>query len=543
MIKSIGEKNPNYSNLTLSVKFISVVLGVYMRLKAWQGRWPQWQRMTLVLLMGFFCSAADADLTSFKVVFVSEMTEMDSADKGSYPRLASLLSHYRDTAPPVLFISGGGGLAPSAMSSLDMGAHIIDLLNSLEPVTMVAGKREFSFGEDVLSLRSIEAAFPVISSNLTDALSGENLDGIQDHLMVSVGDLTLGIVALLPPIAQQEYNLQRVNIDTPVDSVRHHAAALRSAGADRVILAYSCCYRDYLQDLDGLDQLLHDGIIDLALGKDEHLLLAEHRLDQMHPAHIWITEGDQVALVNLSLDPLAPSFLLDWHTESINDYDVDPAVGVLVEDYTRRLESLLSQEIGKMNSAFSTYQVDVRTMENPLGNLLADVMRWHSGAEIALVNGGYIRGEQDFTVGQQLTRRDILRELPFRDQVVLLQVSGATLSAALENGLSQIDEIKGRFLQVSGMQVTYDTRLPVGQRVIAIQVAGAPLQLDKTYTLATRQFIASGGDGFDMFSDLRPNPYPGQVTRLISDILIDWIQQEKVVAPKVEGRLLDLGAN
>lgn len=496
-----------------------------------------------VSLIFFFNSAAQASPASMKLIFVSEMTEMDSEEKGSYPRLASLLSHYREQHGPVIFISGGGGLAPSAMSSLDMGAHIIDLLNALDPVAMVAGKREFSFGEDVLSLRTYEAAFPVISSNLLDTLTGENLDGVQESLLISAGEMTLGLLALLPPIAQQEYNLQRVEIAPPVARIIEKAQELRESGADRVILAYSCCYRDYLSFFDELDELLHQGVIDLALGKDEHLLLAEHRLNQMHPAHIWITEGDQVAVVNLSLDSAADSVLKEWFADSMNDYEPDPAVAQLVEDYLDRLDALLSQVIGKMNAEFSTYQTDVRTVENPLGNLLADVIRQHAGADISLINGGYIRGEQEYRLGMELTRRDIMRELPFRDQVVLLNVTGKTLLAALENGFSQIEEIKGRFPHVSGMQVVFDTAQPVGQRVVSVKVGGEPLQLERSYSLATRQFLATGGDGFEMFKDLAPLPYSGQVTRLISDILIDWILLQGDVAPRIEGRLTNLSSD
>ncbi len=166
-----------------------------------------------------------------RLVYVSEMTEMDSEEKGSYPRLAGLLNHYRAEPVPVLFISGGGGLAPSAMSSLDRGAHIIDLLNSLEPVAMVAGKREFSFGEDELSLRAYEAAFPVIASNLYDPLTGNNLDGISNSLLVQQYGITLGFIAVIPPITHEEYNLQRVEVLDPVQSIITRAEQLRAAGA------------------------------------------------------------------------------------------------------------------------------------------------------------------------------------------------------------------------------------------------------------------------------------------------------------------------
>ena len=491
-----------------------------------------------VLLLPSSLVAQDNHL---RLIYVSEMTEMDSEEKGSYSRLAGLLNHYRAEPEPVLFISGGGGLAPSAMSSLDMGAHIIDLLNSLEPVAMVAGKREFSFGEDELSLRAYEAAFPVIASNLHDPLTGNNLDGINNTLLVQQRGTRLGFIAVIPPITHEEYNLQRVEVLNPVQSIVNRAEQLRAAGADRIILTYSCCYRDYLDYFAALDQLLHDGVIDLALGKDEHLLLTEHHLDSMHPHHIWVTEGDQVALVDLNLAAVAGEpLLLQWHAESMNGYAPDPYVTQQVDNYHQRLELLLNEEIGQVMTAFATYQTDVRTAENPLGNLLADVISAHAGAEIGLINGGFIRGERRYEVGDRLSRRDIMREVPFRDQIVLLEVSGATLLAALENGFSQVEEIKGRFPHVSGMQVTYDSRRPVGQRVQQVLIGGQALELDRQYRLATRQFLATGGDGFNMFADQTPLRYTGQMTRLVADILMDHVQTTNRLAPVVEGRLVDL---
>lgn len=495
----------------------------------------------LIVALLLLSSSLAAQDNHLKLIYVSEMTEMDSEDKGSYPRLAGLLNHYRAAPEPVLFISGGGGLAPSAMSSLDLGAHIIDLLNSLEPVAMVAGKREFSFGEDELSLRAYEAAFPVIASNLHDPLTGNNLDGINNTLLVKQREIALGFIAVVPPITHEEYNLQRVEVLDPVQSIVTRAEELRAAGADWIILTYSCCYRDYLDYFAALDQLLHDGVIDLALGKDEHLLLTTHHLDAMHPRHIWVTEGDQVALVDLNLAATAGDhLLLQWHAESMNRYTPDPYVKQQVDNYHQRLELMLNEEIGQVMSSFATYQGDVRTAENPLGNLLADVIRAHAGADIGLINGGFIRGERRYEVGDRLTRRDIMREVPFRDQIVLLEVSGATLLEALENGFSQVEEIKGRFPHVSGMQVTYDTRRPVGQRVQQVRVGGQLLELNRQYRLATRQFLATGGDGFSMFVDQQPLRYTGQMTRLVADILMDHVQATHRLAPVVEGRLVDL---
>jgi 2',3'-cyclic-nucleotide 2'-phosphodiesterase (5'-nucleotidase family) len=91
----------------------------------------------------------------------------------------------------------------------------------------------------------------------------------------------------------------------------------------------------------------------------------------------------------------------------------------------------------------------VRVKESPIGNLIADLMREATGADVALINGGGIRGNAVTPAGP-LTRGDVLKILPFANKVVKLEVSGDALRAALENGLSQHERTAGRFHQVSG---------------------------------------------------------------------------------------------
>ena len=118
----------------------------------------------------------------------------------------------------------------------------------------------------------------------------------------------------------------------------------------------------------------------------------------------------------------------------------------------------------------------VRSRESAIANLFA-------GANVALTNGG-----------------DIQSELPFGNRTIVLEVSGADLLAALENGVSGVEAGAGRFPHVSGMAFRFDpTKLP-GRRVDGVTVAGEPLDPARTSRLATTDFLGRGGDGYDMLS-------------------------------------------
>jgi hypothetical protein len=103
---------------------------------------------------------------------------------------------------------------------------------------------------------------------------------------------------------------------------------------------------------------------------------------------------------------------------------------------------------------------------------------------------------------------------PFEDAVVVVRVTGSAILAALENGVSLYPALEGRFPQVSNIRFTFDPALPAGARVSRVSIAGAPLDPEKKYTLATRGYMARGRDGY---TSLVPAPPPGGTAGEISE--------------------------
>ena len=129
--------------------------------------------------------------------------------------------------------------------------------------------------------------------------------------------------------------------------------------------------------------------------------------------------------------------------------------------------------VGTATVTLDTRRSTVRTAESNFGDLIADAMRAGVGADVALMNGGSIRGDRTYSRHRADPQRHS-QELPFGNVVVLIELSGADLLAALENGVSQIEDGAGRFPQVSGMTFTYDPARPPGNRIVAVEVGGRP---------------------------------------------------------------------
>ena len=153
-----------------------------------------------------------------------------------------------------------------------------------------------------------------------------------------------------------------------------------------------------------------------------------------------------------------------------------------------------------------------RIRECTLGNLVTDVMKQKSGADICIINGGAIRN--GIKKGN-LTKSQLIEVLPYFDDIVIKEVSGQDILDLLEFGVSNLPKSSGRFPLVSG--ITYDvdasfnsTALIDGsgffvnvtgkRRVSNVKIDGDNIDLNKKYKTAFRLFMANGGDGYSMLS-------------------------------------------
>src|SRR5262249_20592521 len=138
-----------------------------------------------------------------------------------------------------------------------------------------------------------------------------------------------------------------------------------------------------------------------------------------------------------------------------------------------------------------------------------------------------------------ITRGQVLTVLPFGNVVATVPINGAELKAFLENGVSRMPAIDGRFPQVSGLCFTYDITAPAGSRVTGAVRANpdgtcsaTPVGLtaaDGPYKIAENDFMASGGDGYPVTTGK-----PGYATQgIMAQVLEDYITAKGTISPFV----------
>ena len=174
-----------------------------------------------------------------------------------------------------------------------------------------------------------------------------------------------------------------------------------------------------------------------------------------------------------------------------------------------------------------------------MGNMIADAMRASSidkGYGIALMNSGGIRASLD---SGQVTLGEVMTILPFQNTLATFKVTGAQLLAAIENGVSEVEEGSGRFPQVSGMRFTFNLAMPANDgRVTSIDVdengSWVALDLNKTYGMVSNNFVRSGGDGYKMFRsaseiyDFGPD---------VADIIADYVKDNPGYSGYTDNRI------
>jgi 5'-nucleotidase len=125
---------------------------------------------------------------------------------------------------------------------------------------------------------------------------------------------------------------------------------------------------------------------------------------------------------------------------------------------------------------------------------------------------------------------------PFEDPCVVIQCTGAAIIAALENGVSTYPALEGRFPQVSGIRFAFDPAKPQGSRCSDVEIAGSPVDLEKDYTLCTREYMVRGKDGF---TSLLIEEHGGVAKSIIDEengLLISTILRQYFLSLKVMGR-------
>lgn len=213
----------------------------------------------------------------------------------------------------------------------------------------------------------------------------------------------------------------------------------------------------------------------------------------------------------------------------------DAQAAAIVDKISSGLREKLEKPVGYTATPLDARFTTVRRSESNIGNFVCDIMRLFYKADCTIVAAGTIRGDQVYPVGI-LRAKDIMNCFPFEDPIVALKLSGQAILDALENAVSTYPALEGRFPQVSNINFTFDASQPPGRRITTVTLGGAPLDLKRQYTCATRDYMARGKDGF---TSLLSTSAGGTCEELVSDengMLISTLLRQYFMSVQVVGQ-------
>jgi 2',3'-cyclic-nucleotide 2'-phosphodiesterase (5'-nucleotidase family) len=489
--------------------------------------------LVLVCLLWSWNAAAEQVRLTF--LHVNDIYEYHPSNGiGGLAELSTLLKRRSAQSPNPMFTFGGDLISPSLASNLTKGAHLIALFNILAPVAAVPGNHEFDFGPAVFAERIGESRFPWIGSNVLGA-GGTPFGGMVASTIVEKGGIKVGFLGILTAHTGALSLSDGVTFADETETARTTARALRAKGAEIVV---ALTHLDFEQDR-ALALAVPE--IDLILGGHDHdpiaikesgalVLKAGQDAEWLGEVEMMVDRPDPGQSGKTKITPLG------WRFESVRDVPPDPALSSVIVATDALLSEALDQPLAVLEQPLDSRTGIVRGGEAAIGDLFADALRAHFGADAALINGGGLRGNRLYPAGTHLSKRDILTEMPFGNAVMLLELSGAQLRAALEYGLTGLDTKAGRFPQVAGLSVSYDPSQPAGQRIVAVTIGGAPLQDDKLYRLATSDYLGHGGDGYAGLKQARVI-VDSSGGPLLANVVGDYLAANPRIAPRIEGRM------
>ncbi len=488
----------------------------------------------LALLAGRALAQAQTATVTF--LHVNDIYEISPRDgQGGFAPLMSVVKRERQRAAHSILTFGGDLFASSMMSGITRGEQMVELTNAVGVQVAAVGNHEFDFGPDMFKQRVAQSAFPWLAANIQGA-DGKIFGGARATTIIQAGDLKIGFFGLLTPSTQRTSSPgPEVMFMPTAEAAAAAVKRLKDEGADVIVaLTHQSVSEDrsMLRSVPG---------IHLLLGGHEHDLVTEREGDVLIQKSGQ--DGRFLSVVELVIETTANAggkqvrVKPNLRVVAVKDVVPDPEIAAIVKKWEDRFNSELDLPVGMVAVAMDSRRQVVRYRESVIGNLIADATRAGLKADVAILNGGGIRGDRVYEPGATLTRKDVMSEVPFGNTGVMVEMSGAALREAVEQGLYTAGRGGGGFPQVSGLAFRYDPDRDRGDRVTQIAVGGKPLDPAALYRVATNDYMLAGGDGYAALGKGRVvvDASGGQP---IATLVIDYIASRGTVSPKLEGRII-----
>ena len=465
---------------------------------------------------------------------------------GGYAKVAAVKDAYEALGAYVLLVDAGDFSQGDPTVSVSEGATAVELMNLAGYDVAAPGNHEFDYGYANLASLADKAEFPIVAANV---LYNGKVAFEANVTFTAPNGTKIGVFGLDTPETATKAHPAKIKGVTFLagqelfDCAQKQVNALKADGCDYIVCLGHLGIDDESIGNRSIDLLEKVKGIDVFIDGHSHSTLEDvQKAADGHAFNGTLTStGTKLASVGVvTIDPAANKIL----AETVKLETLTEAVQA-VADRAAAIQKQIDDDYG---AKFATTAVEldgvkanVRSGETNLGDLITDALVWgakKNGEQVdaAVTNGGGIRAT---IAAGDITKKDVNTVLPFGNTLSIVKVTGAELLEALEASTYCTPETIGGFPHVSGIEFTVDTTKAYDQgdqypgstyyapksiqRVSIKSVGGKAFDAKAVYTIATTDFMASGGDTYYAFSAASVNYDLGVP---MDEVVMDFIKTE-----------------
>jgi len=477
--------------------------------------------LVLTLTLVGCTTTPKVDNASFTIVHTNDThgrIQEGKYDGMGFAKISTYVKNLENDGEDVLLLDAGDTFHGTPFVSLSEGEAAVKVMNTMGYDAMVPGNHDFNYGRDRLLELAAMANFPIVCANVIDDATGKTI--LPPYTILNVNGLKVGIFGLTT--AETTYkthpkNVKGLTFRNAVDVAREMVAKLDN----KVDVIIALGHLGVDEDSTITSKSVMDEVegIDLFIDGHSHTVMQEGLMAK-DGLIVQAGEWDKflgVVKINYNMGTVTAKASLLSKEDASNLKDDDSVLANL-DEIKKENDKITEVVVGKTDVLLDGERGDVRTGPTNLGDMICAALIDETGADFSLQNGGGIRAS---IKAGEVTKGDIINVLPFGNTVTVLEVTGADMKAVIENGIKSIPEASGGYCHIGGLTFSYDQNKPAGNRVTEILVKGKPIDPNKNYSLATNDFLAAGGDQYEMLIDKKVLAEFGT----LDDILVSYMNK------------------
>jgi 2',3'-cyclic-nucleotide 2'-phosphodiesterase/3'-nucleotidase/5'-nucleotidase len=482
---------------------------------------------------GLLSSTTDDNYKTIDILSINDFhgSLVQSGKNIGIANLVGEIKKAKEANPNTIFVGAGDLFQGSAESNLLYGKPVAEAMKEAGILVSAIGNHEYDWGIDKISQWAKDGGFEFLAANIYNKSTNQPVEYAKPYKIVEIDGIKIAFIGIATPETAYKTKpdiVADIEFKDPVEILPTYIDKVKSEGAQIVIaLTHLGAAQDsktglitgeveaVAKNVTGLDAIIAGHSHQTVAGTINNIPIVQAYYNGRSLGNLKFEldkTTNEVAAVTPSVIELYKN----------TEWAEDTTTKAILEKYSAEIKPILEEKIGVVNVEMIK-EDDKGTL---LGEWSADLMRKVAGTQIGIQNGGGLRStieKGDLTVG------DMYVFMPFDNTLVTVNLTGAQLKAAIENGINN-EELGIAFGQIAGVYVQYDLSKPFGERVIAMALEnGDKIDMDKLYSVVTNDFMITGGDGYTVFTegkDIKDLGIP------IRDAMIEYVKKSGVVAPE-----------